>query len=350
MSAVVGAVSAVAAMAVIAPRAVDLAARLEGAPRLGLGMAALGRPGYITLGHDDDLPSKDVDAMRTQAHAVLDEAYALGIRYIDCARSYGLSEDFVASWLARQPEDVATSVVVGSKWGYEYTAAWRVQVESGEAHEVKKHTVAQHERQLDETRALVGPYLRLYQIHSATEASGVLEADDVLNVLARLRDEGVAVGASVSHPQLTPLGMATAAERGGAPVFASVQATFNLLDQSAGPALQAAAEAGVFVIVKEALANGRLTTRNVDSPALALLTTEAAALNTSVDALALAWVLSQPFVGMCLSGASTCEQLRSNADALRLAPLPADVLQRLAEGLRQECEDYWAERRALAWN
>mmetsp|Transcript_105029 Transcript_105029/g.201601 ORF Transcript_105029/g.201601 Transcript_105029/m.201601 type:complete len:395 (-) Transcript_105029:70-1254(-) len=334
-----------------APRSSDLATRLQDVPRLGLGMAALGRPGYINLGHGDDLKSKDVDSMRAAAHAVLDEAYALGIRYIDCARSYGLSEEFVATWLASKPEDVAASMVIGSKWGYEYTAGWRVNVEAGEAHEVKKHTVAQHERQLGETRELLGSRLHLYQIHSATEASGVLEAEDVLGVLAKLRDEGVAVGASTSHPQVRPLAMATAAvSEGERPIFASVQATFNLLDQSAGPVLQAAAAQGVFVIIKEALANGRLTSRNVGSAALDLLGAEATKLNTTPDALALAWVLSQPWVGMCLSGASTCEQLRSNAEALRLAPLPEDLTQRLGEALKQETEAYWAERKALAWN
>ena len=254
--------------------------------------------------------------------------------------------------------------MVGSKWGYEYTAGWRVQVGKDEAHEVKKHTVAQHERQLAESREVLGPHLRLYQIHSATEASGVLEADDVLAALARLRDEdaspatdacaatsAVAIGASVSHPQVTPLELAAAATSAdGEPIFASVQATFNLLDQSAGPALAAAAEQGVLVIIKEALANGRLTSRNVGSAALEVLSVEAAALETTVDALALAWVLSQPWVGMCLSGASTVEQVRSNAEALRLAPLAEDVQRRLADALRQEPEDYWAARRALEWN
>ena len=96
-----------------------LGTALRGAPRLGLGMASLGRPGYINIGHADDLPAeRSVDAMREHAHACLDEAYALGLRYIDCARSYGLSEEFVASWLAKRPEAVA-DVVVGSKWGYE---------------------------------------------------------------------------------------------------------------------------------------------------------------------------------------------------------------------------------------
>ena len=204
---------AVAAVASV-PRSEPLARALKDAPRLGLGMASLGRPGYINLGHATDLSDKSVDGMRAHAHEVLNEAYALGIRYVDCARSYGESEEFVASWLDAQPADVAEAMVVGSKWGYEYTAGWRIQVDEGEAHEVKKHTVAQHLRQLDETRALLGSRLALYQIHSATEASGVLEAADVLAALGRLRDAGVAVGASVSHPQPRPLEMATAASVG----------------------------------------------------------------------------------------------------------------------------------------
>ena len=53
------------------------------APPLGLGLAALGRPGYIHLGHDGDFPAKDVDAMRAQAFATLDAAYDAGVRYFD---------------------------------------------------------------------------------------------------------------------------------------------------------------------------------------------------------------------------------------------------------------------------
>lgn len=331
------------------PRSEELASRLSGAPRLGLGMASLGRPGYINLGHAEDLRSKDVDAMREHAHTVLEEAYALGIRYIDCARSYGLSEEFVASWLKKSPK---SDVVVGSKWGYEYTANWRIQVDAGEAHEVKKHTPEQFARQLAETKELLGESsgFSLYQIHSATEESGVLTNEAVLSALSKLRDAGIAVGASVSHPQVRPLELAAAAAAGAAPLFASVQATFNLLDQSAGEALAAAAGAGALVIVKEALANGRLTSRADPSPALLALAAEAEGLGTTIDALALAWVLSFPWVGMCLSGASTVEQLRSNAEALRLAPLAADVMRRLSDACGQEQEEYWAARRALEWN
>ena len=73
-----------------------------GAPRLGLGLAALGRPGYITLNRGADLADRSVEAMRARAEEVLDAAYAGGLRWFDCARSYGLSEDFVGKWLEKR--------------------------------------------------------------------------------------------------------------------------------------------------------------------------------------------------------------------------------------------------------
>ena len=91
---------------------------LPSLPKLGLGMAALGRPGYINLGHGEDLPGdRSQQAMQDHATEVMNAAYALGLRYVDCARSYGLSEAFVASWLKRLPEPDAAAVTVGSKWG-----------------------------------------------------------------------------------------------------------------------------------------------------------------------------------------------------------------------------------------
>ena len=55
---------------------------------IGLGLAALGRPGYINLGHSSDLAGHtDVESMERTAHAVLDAAYAGGVRYVDAARS-----------------------------------------------------------------------------------------------------------------------------------------------------------------------------------------------------------------------------------------------------------------------
>ena len=117
---------------------------------VGLGLAALGRPGYINVGHGEDLgANRSRDAMERGAHEVLDAAYAAGIRYFDAARSYGLAETFLSSWLGARGIS-SDAVVVGSKWGYTYTANWQV---DAPAHEIKDHSLAVFTRQLSESRA-----------------------------------------------------------------------------------------------------------------------------------------------------------------------------------------------------
>ena len=71
----------------------------ETTARVGLGLAALGRPAYITAGRDEDLGRRTVAQMERRSHEVLDTAYEAGVRYVDVARSYGLAEAFLSSWL-----------------------------------------------------------------------------------------------------------------------------------------------------------------------------------------------------------------------------------------------------------
>ncbi|MCB0113133.1 MAG: aldo/keto reductase [Caldilineaceae bacterium] len=320
--------------------------------QLGLGLAALGRPGYINLGHAADLGRNyAVDEMEAHAHGVLDAAWAAGIRYFDAARSYGRAEAFLASWLA-QRQIAPDEVVIGSKWGYTYTADWQVNVGEGEKHEVKEHSLPVLQRQIGESRSILGEQLDLYQIHSATLESGVLEDDAVLGELGRLRDDGLAIGFSVSGPN-----QAETILRGldvmvdGRPLFAAVQVTWNLLEQSTSEALRQAHEAGVGVIVKEALANGRLTPRN-QAPSFqekAQRLRQIADMNgTTVDALALAGVMQQPWAGVVLSGAANVAQLLSNVQALAVkwSKALADQLAFLVE----PAHHYWQIRSELAWN
>jgi aryl-alcohol dehydrogenase-like predicted oxidoreductase len=316
---------------------------------VGLGLAALGRPGYINLGHADDLAHDyDVAAMEARAHAVLDAAWAAGVRYFDAARSYGNGERFLFTWLASRgvaPGDVT----VGSKWGYTYTAGWKVEADK---HEVKEHSLAVLRRQAAESRDLLGAHLALYQIHSATLDSGVLDNAEVLGELARLRHTGLKIGLSLTGPrQAEALYKALEVRADGGRLFDCVQATWNLLEPSAGPALQAAHDAGLGVIVKEALANGRLTSRNRDpafAPKRRLLEEAAARRNTTLDGLALAAVLAQPWADVVLSGAATVEHLRSNLGALAVA-WDDEAAQRLG-GLVEPPEAYWNTRGGLAWN
>ena len=312
--------------------------------RLGLGLAALGRPAYIDVGHGDDFPDgREPAAMEHRAHAGRDAARAAGITYYDAARSYGRAEAFVRAWLdARRIAPGA--VVVGSKWGYRYVGEWRLDAPK---HEVKDHSVEALCAQLAESRALLGPYLGLYQIHSATPESGVLGDERVLGVLAALRDGGVRVGVTVSGPeQAGTVREALALERGGAPLFAAIQATWNVLERSCEEALSEAHAAGRTVIVKEVLANGRLTARGDAGGGgpLSLLARELAA---GPDAVAIGAALDRPWADVVLLGASTVEQLRANVRALDLPARP-DLLGRL-EGLREEPRAYWTARAALPW-
>jgi aryl-alcohol dehydrogenase-like predicted oxidoreductase len=316
---------------------------------LGIGLAALGRPGYINLGHADDLAHEyDVGAMEQHAHTVLDAAWRLGIRYFDAARSYGRAEQFLGSWL-RSREISPNAVTVGSKWGYVYTAGWQVEAE---AHEVKEHSLAVLERQIMESRDHLSGYLKLYQVHSATFSSGILENTAVLEKLAALKADGLAIGLSLSGAdQAAVLDAALQVGVDGARLFDSVQATWNLLEPSAGAALARAHAAGMGVIVKEALANGRLTLRNADptfAPRRAVLQAQADRLGTSVDALALAAVMAQPWASVILSGAATVEQVESNAAALdvRWDDEATDAL----AGLAEPADAYWKARGALEWN
>ncbi|MFN7953135.1 MAG: aldo/keto reductase [bacterium] len=317
--------------------------------RLGLGLAALGRPGYLNLGHASDLRGAyQVEAMERGAHAVLDAAFAAGIRYLDVARSYGRGEEFLASWLAAR-DGARGAVVVGSKWGYTYTAQWRVDAAS---HEVKDHSLAAFERQWRESRACLGERIDVYQIHSATLESGVLDDRAVMHALARLRAEGVRIGLSVSGPrQSEVIRRALAVEVDGARLFQTVQATWNLLERSAGAALADAHAAGLGVIVKEGMANGRLAARVEGSPPLAdetVLERACARLGCTRDALALAAVVAEPWVDVVLSGAATPAQLASNARALEVA-WDAQAAHELA-ALVEEPASYWGTRSRLPWN
>ena len=309
--------------------------------RLGLGLAALGRPGYIDVGRAEDLgEERTVEAMRERAFATLDAAYALGIRSVDVARSYGRAEEFAAAWLDGRGH---ADVIVSSKWGYTYVGDWRV---DADVHEVKDHSLAALRRQLGESRAILADRLRLYQIHSATFESGVLENEAVLRELAGLREAGLAIGLSVSGPrQGDVVRRALEVEVDGANPFDSVQATWNVLEPSVGPALAEAHEAGWGVLAKEAMANGRLGPRG---DAAAELGGVAERHDVTVDGVAIAAVLAQPWADVVLSGAVAPEQLRSNVAGV---DMPLDEADRaLLDGLAEGPDAYWAHRATLPWS
>lgn len=277
--------------------------------RLGLGLAALGRPGYLNVGHGAELgDDRSVDALRARTFEVLDYAYEAGLRDFDVARSYGRGEEFLGEWLRTHNPP---GVHVSSKWGYVYTAGWEI---AHDPPEVKHHDVETFHRQLNETRENLGEWLQLYQIHSATPESGVLRDDAVLRAM---QETDLPLGVSVSGvSQAETIDLALTLG-----LFDAVQATWNPLERAAEAALARAHTAGLKVIVKEALANGRLADR---------------------DARALAAALTQPWATVVLSGAASIDVLQSNLRALDTQP--GDF------GAAEDSTAYWATRSQLSWN
>jgi aryl-alcohol dehydrogenase-like predicted oxidoreductase len=303
--------------------------------RIGLGLAALGRPAYISSGREDDLPDRSVAGMRARTFSMLDAAYTAGVRYVDAARSYGRAEEFLAGWLGERGHP---DVVIGSKWGYRYTGDWRL---DAPRQEVKEHSLALFTSQRADTRALLGDRLALYQVHSLTVDSGLFTDAPLLAALADLRADGVIIGLSTSGPhQAAAIRRALALTVDGQSLFTATEVTWNLLEPSAGAAAAEAAAAGWAVLVKEAVANGRLTAAGGPP---APLTALAAERGVTEDAIALAAALAQPWATVVLSGAVTRAQLDENLAALTVGEFPP-------LSLAEAPDAYWAARAARPWH
>jgi len=329
--------------------------------RLGLGLAALGRPGYVTLNHASDLGGRyDPPVMEAHAHEVLDAAFDAGLRYIDAARSYGRAEDVLASWLrerAIEPGDI----MVASKWGYTYTAGWST---TATQHEVKDHSLAAFKRQLAESLERLGRHLSLYQIHSVTAESKTLEDDALIDAIGRLRERGIRAGLSVSGAgQDVAIRRSLEVRRDGEMVFDSVQATWNLLERGAESALQNAHDAGMKVVVKEALANGRLTgvrrgkgeegggkreESEIFSASVAQIRQVAESRGTTIEMVALGAALARPWADIVLTGAATIQQIQSNVAALEFG-YDAELDEQL-RSVSIGSAEYWRARSSFRWN
>ena len=279
---------------------------------------------------------------------LLDVARAAGVRYFDVARSYGRAEEFLARWLAER-RIAREQATVGSKWGYRYTAGW---AKEAPVHEQKELSLGRFTSQLAESRALLGKWLDLYQIHSATVESGSLDDQPLLRALVQGRRDGAyrALGLTLSGAtSAATLARALAVRVDGERVFDVVQATFNCLEPSLAPLLQRAQDAGLGVVTKEVFANGRLTDVNArpeDAPLLAHL--RALASGVSFDRLALAFVLAHPFVDVALSGAATAPQLASHVAAFELSL--DDTTRRALGAVVEPPERYWTTRARLPWS
>ena len=91
-----------------------------------------------------------------------------------------MAEGLVLEWLKTKNDK---TIEIATKWGYTYTANFD---KNAIIHEVKEHSLVKLSAQWDFSKQLL-PYLKVYQIHSATIETGVLENTEVLAQLAFLK-------------------------------------------------------------------------------------------------------------------------------------------------------------------
>ena len=310
--------------------------------KIGLGLASLGRPGYINIGHGKDLgEDKSENTMRDNCHQVLDYAYENGIRYFDVARVYGNAEKFLSSWIRKQSH---FNGFVGSKWGYEYLANWSI---NAEKHERKDHSAKFLKHQWVETRMNLGKSIDLYHIHSVTPDSDVLENPDVIKELEVIKKGGVDIGISTSGNKQTKTIEKLIRLNEKLKLFSFLQSTINIFDQSCISVLKEASNQKINIIAKEVFANGRLTNANTKfhSKEINSLTMIAKELDLTLEQLSFLWVYQMPFIKIVLTGATTIPQLKENLDSIKKNEVSIPNLENLAIPV----DNYWTVRKSLSW-
>lgn len=313
--------------------------------KIGLGTAAIGRPQYINI-RNENPEAFELNAFKEKGVQILETAYQNGIRYFDTAPGYGLAEELVLEWVKNKADK---SIEVATKWGYEYTANFDV---NANKHEVKDHSLHQLKKQWEISKSLL-PYLSTLQIHSATFETGVLGNMEVLQKLAQIKSEfGIRIGVTTTgENQVDVLKKALEVTIDDTPLFEVFQVTYNILDQSLLEISDLLIEKGKRIVIKEALANGRILPNPnypVHNNLFTVLKKMSAKYKVGIDAIALQFCVQTVYPFKVLSGASAPIQVLDNLKATTFQLTGSDIHTLLSFGVSGA--QYWGERKQLPWN
>ena len=250
-----------------------------------------------------------------------------------------MAERFLGTWLSQRNPPKIRSLWI--KWGYTYVGRGDSMPPCTSEDLSQSRRCGDRLPRAVRCSAIASRCTRFTRRRSESQ---VLEDLDVLRELLRLRSDGLVIGLTVNGTkQADVIRRALRVEVDGLNPFQVVQATWNLLERSAEAALAEAKARGWGVIVKEALANGRLTDE-AGGEHLTELRKAAVSRGATLDAVALAAALAQPWADVVLSGAVTIDQLESNLKAVVLARQPMNW-----PDVTQSPGDYWSQRSALPW-
>ncbi|APD07558.1 hypothetical protein UJ101_02055 [Flavobacteriaceae bacterium UJ101] len=313
--------------------------------KIGLGTSAIGRPVYINV-RKEEKEKQSIEEFKKNSIEVLDKAYQLGVRYFDTAPGYGFAEELLENWVRKKQD---SSIEVATKWGYTYTANFN---EDTILHEVKEHSLEKLNEQWEVSKRLL-PYLKYYQIHSATLETGVLSNELILRRLYELKKVyGIQIGLTTTGAnQSEVLEKALNVKIEDEVLFEVFQCTYNILDQNILNIGEKIIQLGKRLVLKETLANGRLFPTDKFShyhKLYSILESLAKKYEVGIDAIALNFCLQTLPGALILSGASKTLYLNENLkiNKFKLSSKELDCLR----NFQIEPISYWKERKQLAWN
>lgn len=314
--------------------------------KIGLGTAAIGRPLYINIGNETASGSFSLDKFREDGLRIIDQAYQSGIRHFDAAPSYGMAEELLYTWLSKNNVD---DVTVSTKWGYSYIANFDP---NAKEHERKEHSLEMLNRQWENSKKLL-PYLKIYQIHSATFETGVLDNREILERLHQIKtDYGITIGLTTrGADQVDVIHKAAAVQVNGEPLFGSLQCTFNILEQSISALKDEKQLFPKFLIIKEALANGRIIPNShlpEFEPMYGYLQQLMEKYDVGIDAIAMRFCMDSFPQAIVLSGTNRQNHLISNLAANTFSLTDQEM--QLLRSYRIAAAHYWQQRGELTWN
>jgi aryl-alcohol dehydrogenase-like predicted oxidoreductase len=312
---------------------------------IGLGTASIGRPKYINI--KTKLSEEPFNKTRfiQKGKSMLTEAYKQGIRHFDTAPGYGIAESILLEWISEyQPK----AITISTKWGYTYVANFEP---NAKVHEIKEHSLSKLNEQWEVSKQLL-PYLNMYQIHSATLDSGVLENKEVLERLNQLKQEyNLKIGLSTSGDnQNEIIQKALAIKIDNKALFDSFQVTFNVFEQNLLKISRLLKQENKTIILKEALANGRIFPNSNFSQykntynALKAISKK---YGTSIDSVALRFCLDSVKPYSVLSGVTEKDHLTSNLLTRNFNLTENEINQ--IKNLAINPYYYWNERKQMPW-
>ena len=137
----------------------------------------------------------------------------------------------------------------------------------------------------------------------------------------------------------------------GTQVFDLFQVTYNCLEQSLQKISQELIQQEKTIVIKEALANGRIF-KNKNYQQYSLLYKTLANLaqkyEVGIDAISLKYCAQKIPKSTILSGASTIRQLQENLKADTFMLSSQDLA--LLDAFKTPAHYYWSERKKLTWN